>query len=39
MNEEYEFWGVKGGGVPDFKNSKKTHREWWSQRTPKISAL
>ena len=23
MNEEFDFWGVKGGGVTDIKNLKK----------------
>ena len=38
INEEFDLWGVEGGrsggcggqDCPNFKNSEKLHREWWS---------
>ena len=39
INEELDFWGVKEGWDPDFKNLEKPHTEWWFHCTPKVSAL
>ena len=43
INEEFDFWGVKGAwgseGCPNFKILKNPHQKRWFQPTPKISTF
>ena len=38
-NEEFNFWRVKGGEVPQLKKMEKPHTKWWSHYTPKVAIL